>query len=76
MTEIGPENVFVDKNKTTYIDLTTANGGAASDQKGIIVGNYFNTDAFTTTNVKMVGTGFGFAGNRSNLGVGDGTGLD
>jgi len=74
--QIGPENSFLDKNKTTYIDLTTANGGAASDQTGIIVGNYFNVDAFDTTVVKMVGTGFGFTGNRSNLGLADGTGLD
>jgi len=69
-------NFFRDKNKTCYIDFTTANAGAASDQTGAIMGNTFAADAINTTRVAMVGTGFTFGGNFSNLGVVDGTGLD
>lgn len=75
-TQIGPGNVFADKNKTAYIDLTTSNGGAASDQTGIIVDNFFAADAITTTEVKMVGTGFTFVGNRTTVGIKDGSALD
>jgi len=69
-------NTFEDKNKTTYIDLTTTNGGAAGDQTGAINGNVFASDTITTTKIKMVGTGFTFAGNFSTVGVVDGSGLD
>lgn len=75
-TDIGPFNVFQDKNKATYIDLTTANGGAASAQSGTIVGNWFATDTSTTTKFKMVATGFTFMGNYSTVGLIDGSGLD
>lgn len=67
---------FLDKNKTVYIDLTTANGGAAGDQTGMISNCYFGTDSITTTNVAMVGTGFVFVGNYDSVGVQDGSGLD
>lgn len=69
-------NNFATKNKTCYIDLTTSNGGAAGDQTGAIQGNVFAADAINTTRIAMVGTGFTFGGNFSNLGVVDGTGLD
>lgn len=69
-------NWFATKNKAAYIDLTTSNGGAASDQTGAIQGNVFAADAIDTTRIAMVGTGFTFGGNFSNLGVVDGTGLD
>lgn len=64
------------KNKATWIDLTTANGGAASDQTGCIAGNYFADDNIDTTAVAMVGTGFTFVGNYDTVGVQDGSGLD
>jgi len=67
---------FLDKNKTNYIDLTTANGGAASDQTGMISNCYFATDSITTTNVAMVGTGFTLVGCFDTVGVQDGSGLD
>jgi hypothetical protein len=73
---IGPRNVFEDKNKTTYIDLTTSNGGAAGDQSGTIVGNFFAADAIDGTRVKMAGTAFTFVGNLDTVGVVDGSGLD
>lgn len=70
-------NMFEDKNKACYIDLTTTNGGAAGDQTGTISGNYFCCDAITAGNeVKMVGTGFTFAGNYYTVGIKDGSGLD
>jgi len=69
-------NVFEDKNKTCYIDLTTANGGTANLQTGSIVDNDFATDSLTTTNVAMVGTGFTFLNNRDTVGVQDGSGID
>lgn len=75
-TQIGPGNVFADKNKTCYIDLTTSNGGAAGDQSGTIVGNHFAADAINSTRVAMVGTAFTFAGNSCTAGVVDGSGLD
>lgn len=75
--QIGPGNIFADKNKTCYIDLTTSNGGAASDQTGVINGNFFAADAITAGNeVRMVGTGFTFPGNFNTVGVKDGSGLD
>jgi len=67
---------FEDKNKSVYVDLTTANGGAASDQKGSIQDCYFATDAITTTNIAMVGTGFTLVGCYDTVGVQDGSGLD
>lgn len=70
-------NRFMTKNKTTYIDLTTSNGGAAGDQSGAITGNYFASDVLTAGNeIKMVGTAFTFGGNFSTVGVKDGSGLD
>jgi hypothetical protein len=78
---IGPFNTFEDKNKATYMDFTTANGGAASDQSGIIQGNWFALDAGgatapTTTQFKMVGTAFTFVGNYGTIDVMNGSGLD
>lgn len=75
-SRIGPDNIFMDKAASCYIDLTTANGGAASDQTGLIIGNYFAIDDVSTTEVKMVGTGFHFVGNYDGGGIEDGTGLD
>lgn len=69
-------NWFVDKNKATYVDLTTANGGAASDQTGTFAQNEFASDTMTTTKIKAVGTGFTFAGNYDTVGIFDGSGLD
>jgi hypothetical protein len=69
-------NHFLDKNKATYIDFTTVNGGAASDQGGTVNGNYFATDTMTTTTIKAVGTGFTFSGNYDTVGIFDGSGLD
>lgn len=70
------KNVFASKNKSVYIDFTTSNGGAASDQTGVIAGNWFASDTITTTNVAMVGTGFTFAGNYTTVGIKDGSGID
>jgi hypothetical protein len=64
------------KNKATWIDFTTANGGAASDQTGTIAGNYFNDDALDATAVAMVGTGLCFVGNYDTVGVQDGSAFD
>ena len=76
-TALIEANVFVGpKNKATWIDMTTSNGGAASDQDGCIAGNYFNDDNIDTTAVAMVGTGFCFVGNYDTVGVQDGSGLD
>lgn len=69
-------NHFMTKNKSVYIDFTTANGGAASDQTGAINDNIFATDSLTTTNVAMVGTGFTFTGNLDTVGIQDGSGFD
>lgn len=71
-------NSFMDKNKATYMDFTTSNGGAASDQSGVVYGNYFSTDTnpMNTTIIKAVGTAFTFPGNFNNVGVNDGSGLD
>lgn len=68
--------VFLDKNKVNYIDLTTANGGAAGDQTGLIADCFFATDSITTTNIAMVGTGFALVGCYDTVGVQDGSGLD
>lgn len=68
--------VFADKNKATYLDFTTTNGGAAGDQSGTVDGCYFATDTITTTKIKAVGTAFTFVGNYSTVGVFDGSGLD
>lgn len=64
------------KNKATWIDFTTANGGAASDQTGMISNCYFNDDTVDTTAVAIVGTGFGVVGCHSMDGEFDGSGLD
>jgi len=69
-------NLFEDKNKATYLDFTTANGGAASDQSGTVAGNGFATDTMTTTKIKAVGTAFTFPGNYDNVGIFDGSVLD
>lgn len=70
------QNWFETKNKAVYIDLTTSNGGAASDQTGAINGNWFASDTITTTSVAMVGTGLTFTGNYYTVGIKDGSGLD
>ena len=67
---------FLDKGKTNYIDFTTSNGGAASDQTGMITNCYFATDDLTTTNVAYVGTGFAVIGCYDAVGLEDTTGLD
>lgn len=69
-------NIFEDKNKATYLDFTTSNGGAAGDQSGIVLGNYFASDTMTTTVIKAVGTAFTFPGNYNTVGIFDGSGLD
>lgn len=71
-------NNFEYKGKTTYIDFTTSNGGAAGDQSGIVYGNYFNveTNPVNTTQIKAVGTAFGFPGNYNVVGIFTGVGLD
>jgi hypothetical protein len=69
-------NFFADKNKATYVDLTTANGGAASDQTGTFMENGIASDTMSTTKIKAVGTGFTFAGNYDTVGIFDGSGLD
>ena len=70
------KNSFEDKNKATYIDITTNEDGAAGNQSGAINSNVFASDTMSTTKVKMVGTDFTFAGNFSTVGVLDGSGLD
>lgn len=67
---------FLDKNKAVYIDFTTSNGGAAGDQNGMIANCFFATDAITTTNIAIVGTGFTVVGCYDTVGVQDGSGLD
>lgn len=67
---------FCDKNKTAYIDFTTANAGAAADQTGTVQDCYFATDAITTTNIAIVGTGVTVVGCYDTVGVQDGSGLD
>lgn len=69
-------NYFVDKNKATYVDLTTNADGAAGSQSGSFDGNYIASDTMTTTKIKAVGTAFTFAGNIDTVGVFDGSGLD
>lgn len=69
-------NQFVDKNKAVYLDFTTTNGGAASDQSGSVNGNYFATDTMSTTKIKAIGTAITFAGNYDTVGIFDGSGLD
>lgn len=77
-TTLITQNSFEDKIKATYIDLTTTNGGAAADQTGAINGNTFANDSapMTTTQIKMVGTGFTFSGNFNTSGVVVGSALD
>lgn len=71
------ENYFMEpKNKATWIDFTTSNGGAASDQTGAIVNCFFNDDTIDTTAIAIVGTGFGVVGCHSMDGEFDGSGLD
>jgi len=69
---------FEDKNKATYLDFTTSNGGAAGDQSGQCYGNWFGTDTnpINTTIIKAVGTAWTFPGNYNNVGINDGSGLD
>lgn len=69
-------NIFADKNKATYVDLTTANGGPASAQTGSFASNGFASDTMTTTKIKAAGTGFTFMGNYDTVGIFDGSGLD
>jgi hypothetical protein len=68
--------LFEDKNKTTYVDLTTSNGGAAGDQSGSFYGNWLASDTMTTTVIKAVGTAWTFIGNYDTVGIFDGSGLD
>src|SRR6266850_3777704 len=60
-------NQFQDKNKATYIDITTNEDGPAASQTGSVNGNIFATDTMTTTKIKAVGTGFTFAGNADTV---------
>lgn len=69
-------NIFEDKNKATYIDFTTTNGGAAGDQSGTVSRNGFASDTITTTKIKAVGTAFTFMGNYDTVGIFDGSALD
>ena len=64
------------KNKATWIDFTTSNGGAAGDQTGVIEDCFFNDDTVDTTAVAIVGTGWGVVGCHSMDGEFDGSGLD
>lgn len=64
------------KNKATWVDFTTSNGGAAGDQTGMISNCYFNDDTVDTTAVAIVGTGVGVVGCHSMDGEFDGSGLD
>ena len=64
------------KNKATWVDFTTANGGAASAQTGMIRNCYFNDDTVDTTAIAIVGTGVGVVGCHSMDGEFDGSGLD
>lgn len=75
-TLIDGEYFMEPKNKATWIDFTTANGGAAGDQTGMISNCYFNDDTVDTTAVAIVGTGFGVVGCHSMDGEFDGSGLD
>jgi hypothetical protein len=68
--------VFADKNKATYIDITTNADGAAGNQNGTIDGCYFASDTMTTTKVKMVGTAFTMIGCYDTVGIFDASGLD
>lgn len=69
-------NLFATKNKSTVLDFTTSNGGAAGDQSGTVRGNWFANDTVDTTVIKAVGTAFTFPGNFNTVGVVDGSGLD
>jgi len=64
------------KNKATWIDFTTSNGGTAADQTGVIEDCFFNDDTVDTTAVAIVGTGWGVVGCHSMDGEFDGSGLD
>lgn len=68
--------VFADKNKATYIDITTNEDGVAGNQSGTIDGCYFASDTMTTTKVKMVGTAFTLVGCYDTVGIFDASGLD
>lgn len=64
------------KNKATWVDFTTSNGGVVGGQTGMFVDCFFNDDTVDTTAVKATGTGFGFVGCHSMDGEIDGSGLD
>jgi hypothetical protein len=64
------------KNKATWIDFTTANGGDVSLQTGLLTDCYFNDDTVDTTAIKLTGTGVGVSGCHSLDGEFDGSGLD
>lgn len=53
-------NVFEDKNKATYVDLTTNEDGAAANQKGMFANNFFAANTLNSTSIKATGTGFAF----------------
>lgn len=67
---------FIDKGKANYIDFTTTNGGAASDQTGMVTNCYFATDDLTGANVAYVGTGFAVVGCYDAVGIEDSSTLD
>lgn len=69
-------NWFMDKNKATYIDITTNEDGVAGNQSGTVAQNGFASDTMTTTKIKAVGTAFTFMGNYDTVGIFDGSGLD
>jgi len=69
-------NYFLDKNKATYVDITTNEDGPAASQTGSFALNGFASDTMTNVKIKAVGTGFTFMGNYDNVGIFDGSGLD
>jgi uncharacterized protein DUF1565 len=75
-TQITRCSFMEPKNKATWVDFTTSNGGAASDQTGVIEDCFFNDDTVDTTAVAIVGTGWGVVGCHSMDGEFDGSGLD
>jgi hypothetical protein len=57
------------KNKATWIDFTTSNGGAVGLQTGMFSECFFNDDTLDGTSIKAQSTGFGFVGCYSLDGV-------
>lgn len=67
---------FADKNKATYIDITTNADGAAGNQSGTLLNCNFASDTMTTTVVKMVGTAFTATGINITTGIKDMSAID